>query len=365
MTGGATPKPDALVRPGSGKDARGKDANETPATASTPAEPAEPIHGELSATGRRSARLRLRAAWMYYVEGMTQSAIASALDIGRVTVVRLLADARALNEVKISLSREIAELPRLEMGLQKAFGLREAVVAPLSGPLADPTSAIGAVTGQFISDLIRPDMKIGFGWGRTLMRALGFIDEKNVANVSVISLLGGITKAKQYNPSEFAWQLSRLFQADCHLIAAPAIVDSVETKRALIERCGLGTVYSLAREMDAVVLSVGEMEGDSTSMRFGFFTPDDWASLIAAGAVGDVVYNFIDIEGRPIDHPVNTRVMSIPIETLQATPERILTSGGPGKTQAVIAGLRMLRPTVFITDEVTAAAVLDAVGADY
>ncbi|MBB3773194.1 DNA-binding transcriptional regulator LsrR (DeoR family) [Angulomicrobium tetraedrale] len=325
------------------------------------AEPA-PL-AELSATGRRSARLRLRAAWMYYVEGMTQSAIAEALDIGRVTVVRLLADARALNEVKISLSREIAELPRLEMELQKAFGLREAVVAPVSGPLADPTSAIGAATGQVISDLIRPDMKIGFGWGRTLMRALGFIDEKAVANVSVISLLGGITKARQYNPAEFAWQLSRIFQADCHLIAAPAIVDSVETKQALIERCGLGTVYSLAREMDAVVLSVGEMDADSTSLRFGFFSDADWASLIAAGAVGDVIYNFIDIEGRPVDHPINRRVMSIPVETLQATPERILTSGGPGKTQAVIGALRLLRPTLFITDEITAAAVLEQVAA--
>lgn len=324
-----------------------------------------PSLADLSPTGRRSARLRLRAAWMYYVEGMTQSAIAEALDIGRVTVVRLLADARQLNEVKISLSREIAELPRLEMGLQKAFGLREAVVAPVSGPFADATSAIGAATGLFISDLIRSDMKIGFGWGRTLMRALGFIDEKTVSNLQVISLLGGITKAKQYNPSEFAWQLSRLFQADCHLIAAPAIVDSIATKQALIERCGLGTVYNLAREMDAVVVSVGEMDSESTSLRFGFFSDADWASLIAAGAVGDVVYNFIDIEGRPVDHPINTRVMSIPIETLQATPERILTSGGPGKAKAVLAALRMLRPTVFITDEITAAAVLEEAGAAY
>ncbi|MCJ8142673.1 sugar-binding transcriptional regulator [Ancylobacter sp. A5.8] len=335
------------------------------ATVTTKPESPAGAHSDMSATGRRSTRLRLRAAWMYYVEGLTQSAIAEALGIGRVTVVRMLADARQFNEVKISLSREIAELPRLEMGLQKAFGLREAVVAPLSDPAADPTAAIGAATGQFISDLIRPDMKIGFGWGRTLMRALGFIDEKAVANLSVVSLLGGITKAKQYNPSEFAWQLSRLFQADCHLIAAPAIVDSLETKRALIERCGLAPVYNLAREMDAVVLSVGEMTGDSTSLRFGFFSDADWDSLVAAGAVGDVIYNFVDIEGRLIDHPINSRVMSIPIETLQAAPERILTSGGPGKTQAIIGALRMLRPTAFITDEVTAGAVLKAVGATY
>ena len=52
---------------------------------------------------KRSARLRHRAAWMYYAEEMTQNAIAHSLGIGRVTVVRLLAEARALNEVKISL----------------------------------------------------------------------------------------------------------------------------------------------------------------------------------------------------------------------------------------------------------------------
>ena len=69
--------------------------------------------------------------------------------------------------------------------------------------------------------------------------------------------------------------------------------------------------------------------------------------------------------GRLIDHPINKRVMSIPLETLQATPERILTSGGPGKTDAIIGALSMLRPTVFITDEITAAAVLERVGATF
>jgi DNA-binding transcriptional regulator LsrR (DeoR family) len=320
---------------------------------------------DLGSTGRRLSRLRLRAAWMYYVEGMTQSAIAEALDIGRVTVVRLLADARKLNEVKIDLRRDIAELPRLEMALCRAFGLNDAVVAPVSGADADPTLAIGAATGQYISGVMRSDLKIGFGWGRTLMSALSFVAEKTVSNVSVISLLGGITKAKQYNPAEFAWQFSRIFQADCHLIAAPALVDGVETKRALIERCGLANVYNLAREMDVVVLSVGGMGPTSTSQRFGFFSDQDWHSLIEAGAVGDVIYNFIDIDGKLVDHPINHRVMSIPSETLKATPERVLTSGGAEKTDAVIGALRMLKPTVFITDEMTASRVLTQVGAEF
>src|SRR3712207_5220590 len=128
-------------------------------TRSKPADEGEAAQTEQ--VGRRSARLRLRAAWMYHVEEMTQSEIAEALGVGRVTVVRMLADARALNEVKISLRRDIAELSRLEVALEKQFGLRQAIVAPHSGENADPTPAIGAAAGQFVSDLVKPNMTIG------------------------------------------------------------------------------------------------------------------------------------------------------------------------------------------------------------
>ena len=89
---------------------------------------------------KRSERLRQRAAWMYFVEEMTQSAIADALGVGRVTVVRMLAEAKALGEVRIALSRGDAELGGLEAALCKLFGLSEAIVAPLSSDSADPTA---------------------------------------------------------------------------------------------------------------------------------------------------------------------------------------------------------------------------------
>jgi DNA-binding transcriptional regulator LsrR (DeoR family) len=313
---------------------------------------------------RRSARLRLRAAWMYYVEGMTQNAIAETLGVGRVTVVRLLSDARAMHEVRVSISRNVAELLRLEFELQACFGVKEAVVAPLSAPDADPTLPIGAAAGDYVSRLLRSDMKIGLGWGRTLINSLPFVGEKQVANLSVVSLLGGITKTKHYNPSEFAWQFSRLFNADCYLIAAPAIVDSAETRRALVERCGLKDILDFARSLDAILVSAGGMAVDNTIFRFGFVREPDRLSLIAKGAVGDVLCHYFDRRGELVDHPINETIMAVPIETLTATPVRILASGGAHKTQAILGAMRALRPTVFITDEMTAKALLSLAGND-
>ncbi len=308
---------------------------------------------------RRTARLRHRAAWMYYAEEMTQNAIADALGIGRVAVVRLLAEARALNEVKISLRREFETFTQLEAALERRFGLNRAVVAPISSSQADPSYVIGAATGGLISDIIKPDMMFGVGWGRTLLRSLPFIDEVDVPGLTVVSLLGGISAVRQYNPTEFAWRFSRLFHSDCYLIAAPALVDSKETKRALIDRCGIGPVLELAHKLDAVLLSVGSMSANSTARLFDVFTEEDRKHLIAAGAVGDLLFNFYDKDGRLVDHPINERVMSVPVDQLQSVPLRILTSGGADKPSALIGGLRLLKPHIFITDEASAQKLLD------
>lgn len=308
---------------------------------------------------KRSARLRHRAAWMYYAEEMTQNAIADALGIGRVTVVRLLAEARALNEVKISLRRELEALTELEAALERRFGLDRAIVAPVSSQQADPSQAIGAATGGLISELVKPDMMFGVGWGRTLLRSLAFIDEGDVPGLTVVSLLGGISAVRQYNPTEFAWRFSRLFHSDCYLIAAPALVDCKETKQALIERCGIGPVLELAHKLDAVLLSVGSMSAGSTARLFDVFTEEDRKSLISAGAVGDLLFNFFDKDGKLVNHSINERVMSVPVQQLQIVPLRILTSGGVDKSAALIGGLRLLKPHIFITDELSAQKILD------
>src|SRR5690348_8331216 len=126
---------------------------------------------------------------MYYVEEMTQQEIAQRLGVGRVTVVRMLAQARERNEVRIVIQDRLAECVELERRLEQRYGLSEAIVAPLSSPDADATGPVSAAAGAYLSDLVRSDMRIGVGWGRTLVNALAYMSEKPVENVSVVSLL--------------------------------------------------------------------------------------------------------------------------------------------------------------------------------
>ena len=310
--------------------------------------------GDLLRAPKRSERLRQRAAWMYFVEEMTQSAIADALGVGRVTVVRMLAEAKALGEVRIALSRGDAELGGLEAGLCKRFELSEAIVAPLSSDSADPTAPIAAALGDHVSALLRNDMKIGLGWGRTLNSSLEYLSERSLKGLNVVSLVGGVTHFVADNPAEFPSGFARAFNADCYLIPSPCLVDSPATKTALIERCGLKSVYDFADALDAVVVSVGSLGPEASIARYAVIGEADRKTLGEYGAVGEMLCNVYDDQGRVVDHPLNQCVMSVPLEAVRAAPVRVLAAGGAHKLAAIRGALKLLRPTTLVTDSVTA-----------
>lgn len=299
-------------------------------------------------------RLRARAVWLYHVEGSTQNDIATQLGINRVMVVRLLADARRRNEVRVTISAPLAKLVELEREVENSFGIARVIIAPFADPDGDPVKVIAAAAGNFISGLMKSGMAVGVGWGRTLYNTLPFITGTTLEDFRVVSLLGGIAAARRFNPAEFAWQFAELFQGEGFLIPAPAVVDSAETKHALLERCGLAAIFEMAEKLDVVLLSVGGISTLTTSYRTGYITESDRRSLIDAGAVGDVLYNFIDKSGDLVAHNVNDRVISVNLARLRRTPERVLISGGKEKMIALKAAINTFAPTTFITDEQTA-----------
>lgn len=300
-------------------------------------------------------RLRTRALWLYHVEGFTQNEIAKQLGINRVMVVRLLADARRRNEVRVTISASLSDLIELERKVETAYGIGRVIVAPFTATGEDPVRVIAAAAGGFISGLMKSGMTVGVGWGRTLHNSLSFISGATLEDFRVVSLLGGIAAARRFNPAEFAWQFAELYQGEGFLVPAPAVVDSPETKEALLERCGLAAIFEMAEKLDVVLLSVGGISTLTTSYRTGYITEADRRSLVEAGAVGDVLYNFIDEAGQLVDHEVNRRVISANLSRLSRTPERVLISGGKDKLVALRASIFTVQPTTLITDEQTAA----------
>ena len=90
----------------------------------------------------------------------------------------------------------------------------------------------------------------------------------------------------------------------------------------------------------------------------GMITPDEFAELSRAGAVGEVLGHFLGADGRPVDAPLNQRALSLELEDLRGK-EVVAIAGGHGKARAIAAVLSSGVVTGLITDEATARRIVD------
>lgn len=316
---------------------------------------------QIAASDDRS--LRIRACWLYYNQGLTQKEVSERLGISRGTAIRVLNEAMERGEIQIWIAEDEAEAIALGFQLEKALGIDEAIVVPAVASSPDFSKAVGLALGKFLSEALTDNMTVGVGWGRTLMASLASLRPMRHENMKVVSLLGGVVEARG-NPLEVSWRMANQFGADCYLFVAPAFVDSVETKERLIEKCGLDRVLRFARALDVAIVSAGDISANATSLSAKIITPRELSELLALGCVCDVLCNFLDADGRSVDHEVNRRVMSVDLDDLRNTGHIVIATGGAHRAQAIRSAIRRIGCNTLVTDEPAARALLDLVARD-
>jgi DNA-binding transcriptional regulator LsrR (DeoR family) len=304
--------------------------------------------------------MQVRAAWFYYVEGLTQEQIARAMDISRAKVVRLLVAARSEGIVRIEVGGRGGDLIALERALVRRYGLAEAVVTPACVDDRDATIAVGRAAGAYLRSQLRDGLVIGVGWGATLTTAVGGLEGAACDGAAVVSLLGGMTHSRAVNPAAVARRLADALRAECYQLTAPLIVADEPTRDALWREPGMRELRERARRADIALVSVGDVSAEATLFREEVLPRSYLASLEATSAAGDLLCHFLDPKGAVVDHPVNRRVMALALDDLARVPRIVVASGGRRKLGALRAALRAAPVRVLITDAAAAAGLLEA-----
>lgn len=306
----------------------------------------------------RDEQLATRAAWLYFVAGLTQAQIGKKLGINRIRVNRLLAQAREQGMVQITITGRLADCVALENKLQERFGIEQAVIVPTPPDAALVRHVIGAAAGNLLAERLKDGMSVGVGWGRTLRLSLRSVPRRPLRRVSVVSLMGGLTRGAAVNPHETASHLADLIDAQCYYIAAPALADSEATRDLLAQQPMIKDVLERLRKVDLVFVSAGGLATDSTIHQVDLISTPEGRSLKEAGAVGDLCAHWLDIDGKLVDHPLNKRAVALSPFDLKSVPCVIMASGGPDKVEILHGVLRGQMVDILITDEVTASGIL-------
>lgn len=317
----------------------------------------EPLSGE--------TRLMLRAAQLYYRMNLTQDQVGERLGVSRFKVGRLLD--RALREaaVRIEIVHPAARLVELEDALAERFGLGGAVVVDVASTGSAPDDELLArerVAGTAAVHLgsLAPTGAIGVSWGRTMLELAAHLPAGWTAASEIVQLNGATSRsARPTRAHEIVERFGATSGAAIRLMAAPAIVGTAELRDALEQDPSVGETLAAARAAQTAVFSMGVMGPESVHVASGYLGAGDLAALADAGAVGDILGRFVTLEGRIALPSLDRRTIGLPLEELR---EKTLTVGvvaGAGRGPIALAALRVGCVRVFVTDEATAAWVLD------
>jgi DNA-binding transcriptional regulator LsrR (DeoR family) len=305
------------------------------------------------------ASLATRAAWLHYVGGLTQSAVAARLNVPRIKAHRLIARAARDGMVRVFVDGRAAECVALETALIERWGLERCTVTPDLGEDGLPLRALGAAGASFLRAVLdgEPDALVGVGHGRTLAAAADRLPRLHAPAARFVSLLGGLTRGSAANPYDVVHRLVERTGAEGYVMPAPFVADSEGDRATLLAQSAVREVVALAGKARRLVVGVGAV-GDGSFLRCsGMLDGATLDDLRRAGAVGEVLGHALDANGRLVETELERRVVSLPFPALSGRKATAI-AGGRAKARAIAAVLASGVLSGLVIDEPTARAVL-------
>lgn len=305
-----------------------------------------------------SSDIKVKTAWLYYVEGMTQEQIAEMLDVSRVKVMRTLAacinEGIVVTKINATTGAQIA----LERQLEQRWNLASAIVIPTPALDSNLESQLGNAVAAFLDQTMQDGMVLAIGGGATLYSSLRFLQHRPLHNASIVSLVGSLSHSRWINPSIVAARVAEAYQVDSYQMPAPVIVANQALHDALWSMAEFQDLRQRASNADIALLTVGDLTPDATIFRHGIVPAELLEPLRQAGAVANILCYFIDQDGQLLDHDINRRVMAIELDTVAHIKRKVLAAGGKAKVAAIRAALKAVPVDVLITDSETASKLL-------
>lgn len=304
------------------------------------------------------SELVARICWYHFREGQTQQEVADRVGLSRVTINKVISEAFKRGHVRISINTPLAPCIELEAQLREKFALRDAVVVPSPADENNVRSIVGFATGEYISKNLKRDQILALGWGATIHAAAQSLEPRTNAGNVVVSLSGGLSRSTVINPYDNAAMFARILDAECHYVTAPMFADTLSMKKALMNSEGMQATLKVAKKADMALVTGVDLTSKTWIIKEGALSREMLKSLVQAGAVGSICDQYLNGDGDIVDHPINERAVSVPLEIVRNIPQVVLACGGAFKVPIIRAILKAKLIDSLITDEVAAELLL-------
>jgi DNA-binding transcriptional regulator LsrR (DeoR family) len=304
--------------------------------------------------------LLARIAHKWYIEEHTQSEIGRELGLSRPKVQRLLERARSTGVVDIRVEAPPGLDLEVEARLTRDFGLKEVIISPAAPDAESQRAAVARRAAAYLERNAREGVVIAVSHGRETGAVPRFFRPTETIACTFASAMGGSPKVDTpTNPNEIARAFAERCGGRSVSVYAPAYVETPEVRDRLMEQEAIADAIRTAAQADIALIGIGAADDECTMVRSGCLSLGEIARLREQGAVGDVLGNYVDLDGRLIAAPHSGRLVALSLQDLQRIPIVVAVASGAEKPLAILGVLRADIVDVLVIDSANARTVVD------
>jgi DNA-binding transcriptional regulator LsrR (DeoR family) len=304
--------------------------------------------------------LMTRVASQYYLEGMTQEAVARSLRLSRPKVGRLLDRARSVGIVEITVNVHPDIGLKVEAALASEFGLAQVILVNDQSDEAGRRASVARACAGFLKRQLRDGDVVALGMGRNVGAVPDYIGTVTPRAATFVSAIGGSPLVDSgVNPNEICRRLAEAFGGTAEMLYAPAYAETPEVRDAFMHHDAVRDGLARGRAASVALIGVGNARDDSAVVRMGCFSVAEMRRLRERGAVGDILGSFFDADGQVVVDGIGDRVVAIERADLEAIDCVVAVCSERDKSDAILGALRSGMVNVLVTNLSSARTVLD------
>lgn len=306
--------------------------------------------------------LLVNVAKLYYEFEYNQGMIAEKYGISRPFVSKLLAEAKERGIVKIQVKDPLQAENRLEREIRQKYELRRVIIVP-SEVGEDARMRVSMACGKYLNSIVKSGDIIGLGSGTTLnLTSRCLIKREDLSHVKVVSLegnFGNLLHTAYHHETVRAFGIA--LGAVPYSMPAPMITTSVECKETLLREPIIQKIREIQNRCNIAIFNVAAIStGRSLGLvRQGFVTEEYMKEIVNRGAVANLMFHFIDRDGKLCSQDMEDRYMGMRLDLLPQKEYRICVCCGREKIEAVHTALKGGYINVLIADENIAEGILN------
>jgi DNA-binding transcriptional regulator LsrR (DeoR family) len=302
--------------------------------------------------GHDEFELLARLAYGYYEEGLTQDALARRFGLSRPKVQRQLDRARAVGVVDIRISAPPWLHVDLERELRERFGLAEVIIAPDRGDPQSQREEVARGAARYLERRLQDGSVVAVSHGRDTGEVPRFFSPRRRIDATFVSAMGGSPLADSpTNPNEIVRRLADRCGGRAKGLYAPAYVESERMRDELLRQEAVAETLRAAATATVALVGIGGTDDGCTMVRSGCFSVEEIRRLRAAGAVGDVLGNYVDVDGGRLESPETGRLVGLGLAELHEIETVVVVVSEAEKPLAILGTLRAGVVDVLVVDE--------------